>query len=45
VETVRYISDQLRDDGERLRTIMGRPEPLWDPDEVLRSYQEVRGES
>ncbi|MHC4063002.1 MAG: sulfotransferase domain-containing protein [Planctomycetota bacterium] len=45
VETVRYIIDQLRDDGERLRTIMGRPEPLWDPDEVLRRFQEVRGEA
>lgn len=37
-ETVRFILDELREDAERLRVIMGRDEPVWDFDEVLERY-------
>jgi hypothetical protein len=39
-DTVRYIIDELREDGEQLRTILGRREPLWDADAVRRRYQD-----
>ena len=38
LETVRYISDQVEDDAQRLRVIMGRDTPLWDLNEILRRY-------
>jgi hypothetical protein len=39
-DTVRYIIDALRDDGEQLRAILGLPEPLWDAEDVLRRYRD-----
>lgn len=39
METVRYIIEQVRDDDERLRVIMGQDDPLWDFRDVLRRYE------
>lgn len=38
LETVAFILEQLNDDAERLRQIMGRDEPIWDLDAVLAKY-------
>ena len=34
-DTVRFILEELRDDAEQLRVIMGRRDPVWDFDEIL----------
>jgi hypothetical protein len=36
--TVRWIIERLGDDPQRLQRIMGRERPLWDFQEVLRSF-------
>ncbi len=36
IETVDYIIDRVGDDAQRLRHLMGRPEPLWDFEAVRR---------
>ena len=43
--TVRHIIDELGDDPDRLRRIMGRPEPLWDLREVLHRFQSAGAEA
>lgn len=35
-ETVQYIIEQVRDDAEQLRVLMGRNDPLWDFQSALR---------
>lgn len=32
-ETIRLLADRFREDADRLRTLLGRDEPLWDLDE------------
>ncbi len=40
VETVRHIFEQVRDDAEQLRVLMGRTDPLWDFQAALRRCEE-----
>lgn len=40
IETVRWLTDQLRQDVEELGAMMGRTDPLWDLQEVVRSYEQ-----
>jgi hypothetical protein len=37
-EIVRFILDELREDAEALRVIMGCDEPVWDFDEILERH-------
>ncbi len=39
LKTVRWLVDQLRNDVEELAAIMGRTDPLWDLQEVVRQYE------
>ena len=38
-QTVRSIVDELRKDVEQLGAIMGRTDPLWDLQEIVRPYE------
>lgn len=42
VETVQYIIEQVRDDAEQLRVLMGRNDPLWDFQAALRHGEEQK---
>ncbi len=42
METVRYIIEQVRDDAERLRVIMGQDDPLWDFQALVRRFEEQK---
>jgi hypothetical protein len=43
--TVDYILDQVRDDCERLRVLMGLAEPVWDLERVRQKYAQARGQA